>query len=185
MTAERRAELVGQVQDFWRRVAVGDPSTRDMLKEFADASPQKFVEMFRGDVARRVIDAILDRVAGQDLGQRQAILTRTEEHGEALAGAFPTAIESLLAERAAVLHLAAYEADLFQYCNMDMLSSKKADFHERRRDRANRRYLSALKSLAMVQERLRLAEARRERTARDEVTRFRVGSGSDRLAAVN
>jgi hypothetical protein len=39
MNAERRAELVGQVQDFWRRVAVGDPSTRDMLREFADASP--------------------------------------------------------------------------------------------------------------------------------------------------
>jgi hypothetical protein len=185
MNAELRAKLVGQVQDFWRRVAVGDPSTRDILKEFADASPQKFVEMFRGDLARRVIDAILDRVAGQDLGQREAIRRKTEEHREALAGPFASAIESLLAERCAVLHLAAYEADLFQYRNMDMLSSKKAEFHERRRDRANRRYLSALKALALVKEKLAAAEERKARAARSKAPRFRVGSESDRMASVN
>jgi hypothetical protein len=130
LTREQRAELVGQVQDFWRRVAVGDPTTRDILKTFLDAAPEQFVSMFRGDMAKRVVEAILDRVAGQDLGQREAILRKVEECRETLAGAFPSTIESLLAERCAVLHLAAHEADLFQYRNMDMLSSKKADFHE-------------------------------------------------------
>jgi hypothetical protein len=141
--------------------------------------------MFRGDMAERVVEAILDRVAGQDLGQREAILRKTEEHRGALAGPFPSAIEALLAERCAVLHLAAFEADLFQYRNMDMLSSKKADFHERRRDPANRRYLSALRSLASIKEKLAAAEERRGRAARGKVRRFQVVAASDRIASVN
>jgi hypothetical protein len=136
-------------------------------------------------MVERVVEAILDQVAGQDLGQREAILRKTEKHRGALAGAFPSAIESLLAERCAVLHLAAHEADLFQYHNMDMLSSKKAEFHEKRRDRAHRRFLSALKTLALVKEKLGATEERRERAARGQVPRFRVGSESDRMASVN
>src|SRR5262249_33853874 len=126
MTAERRAECLRQVQGFWDRVAAGDPTTRGLLKEFLDAAPEQFISLFHGDMAKRVIEAILDRVAGQNLGEREAVLRKVEECREALAGAFPSAIESLLAERCAVLHLAAYEADLFQYRNMDRLSSKKA-----------------------------------------------------------
>jgi hypothetical protein len=185
MTTERRTELVRQLQGFWDRVAIGYPATRDLLKKHFDMAPEQFISMFRGDMAERVIEAILDRVAGQDLGQREAILRKTEEHRGALAGPFPSAIEALLAERCAVLHLAAHEADLFQYRNMDRLSSKKADFHERRRDRANRRYLSALKALTLVKEKLAAVEERKARAARGEGSRFRVGSESDRMASVN
>jgi hypothetical protein len=185
MSPERRAELRKQVQSFWDRVAAGDLSTRDELKRYFDACPEQFVELFGGDLAGRVVEMIIDRVVGQDLAQREAILRKTEEHRKALAGAYPTTIEALLAERCSLLHLAAYEADFFQYRNMDMRSSKKAEFHERRRDRANRRYLAALKALALVKEKLTATEERRARAARDEVSRFRVGSGPDRMVSVN
>jgi hypothetical protein len=185
MTREQRAELTKQIERFWQQIAEGDPAAREMLKRHFDAAPEVYTTLFRGDMAQRVIEAILDHVAGQHLGEREAILRKVEECREALAGAFPSAIETLLAERAAVLHLAAYKADLFQYRNMDMLSSKKAEFHERRRDRANRRYLAGLRTLVLVKEKLAAAEERKARAARGKVPRFQVGSGSDRIASVN
>jgi hypothetical protein len=156
-----------------------------LLKKHFDAAPEQFITLFRGDMAERVVEAILDRVAGPNLGEREADLRKVEECRTALAGALPSAIEALLAERCAVLYLAANEADLFQYRNMDMLSSKKAEFHERRRDRANRRYLAGLRTLALVKEKLAAAEKRKARAARGKVPRFRVGSESDRMASVN
>jgi hypothetical protein len=185
MTTETRAELTKRIEGFWRQVAEGDPAALEMLKRHFDAAPEVYTTLFRGDMAKRVVEAILDRVAGQHLGEREAILRKTEEHREALAGPFPSKIESLLAERCALLHLAAYEADLFQYRNMDRLSSKKADFHERRRDRANRRYLAGLRTLVLVKEKLAAAEERTARAAKAKVPRYRVGSGTDRMASVN
>jgi hypothetical protein len=185
MTTERRADLRKQVQDFWNRVAVGDPTTRDILKTFLDAAPEQFVSLFRGDMAKRVVEAILDRVAGQDLGQREAVLRQTQQHREGLADVYPSKIEDLLAERCAVLGLAAYEADLYMYNNMERLTGKKRTFHEDRRDRANRRFLSSMKTLALVKEKMAAVEERRARAARGEISRFRVGSGSDRMASVN
>jgi hypothetical protein len=185
MTTERRADLRKQVQDFWNRVAIGDPATRDLLKKHFDMAPEQFISLFRGDMAMRVIDAILDRVAGQDLGQREAVLRRTQQHREGLAGVFPSKIEELLAERCAVLGLAAYEADLYMYNNMEMLTGKKRTFHEDRRDRANRRFLSSMRTLALVKEKMAVAEERSERAARGGISRFRVGSKSDGMASVN
>jgi hypothetical protein len=72
------------------------------------------------------------------------------------------------------------------YKNMEILSTKRADFHERRRDRANRRCLSALKSLALVREKLALVEERRERAARTRNGLFGAGSRlNPRMTSVN
>jgi hypothetical protein len=118
--------------------------------------------MFRGDLAARVVEAILDRIAGNDLRQRAAIRKKAEQYQRSLAEKFSSPIETILAERCAVLYLAAYEADLFMYENMSELSTKRAEFHERRRDRANKRFLSALKALALLKEKLALEEDRSE-----------------------
>jgi hypothetical protein len=185
MTPERRKQLEREINDFWAKAAAGDPSTLDLLKRHFDMGPEFYISLFRGDLSARVVDAILDRVAGKDLRQREAIRRKAEEHRKSLAGPSPSAIESILAERCAVLHLAAHESELFVYKTMEILSTKEADFHERRRDRANRRLMSALKALALVREKLALVEERRGRVARSKMGLFGAGPGLNRMAAVN
>jgi len=84
--------------------------------------------------------------------------TGVTDDRKGLAGPVPKTIECMLAERCTVLYLADCESDLSIYRNMDVLSSKRADFNERRRDRANRRYLSSLKALALIQKMLAMAD---------------------------
>jgi hypothetical protein len=182
MTDKQRQEFIREYNDFWDRAAAGDPTTLDVLKRHFDLGPEHYIALFRGDLSIRVVDAILDRVAGKDLRQREAIRRKTEEHRKALAGTSPSAIETIIAERCAVLHLAAQESDLFMYKNMEVMSAKQADFHERRRDRANRRLLSGLKALALVKEKLALVEARKVRVARTKTGLFGSGSKLNRMA---
>jgi hypothetical protein len=186
MTAKQREKLIRDYHAFWDRAAAGDPSTLNELKRHFDMGPEHYIALFRGDLAVRVVDAILDRVAGKDLRQREAIRRKAEELRKGLAGPSPSGSETMLAERCAVLYLAAHESDIFMYSNMEILSTKRADFHERRRDRANKRYLSAMRALALVQEKLALVEERRERAARTKMGLFGVGAKLDlRGASVN
>jgi hypothetical protein len=185
MTEKQRQEFIREYNAFWDRAAAGDPSTLDVLKRHFDMGPEHYIALFRGDLSARVVDAILDRVAGKDLRQREAIRRKAEQFRNELAGPSPSAIETILAERCAVLHLAVHESDLFMYKNMEVLSPKRADFHERRRDRANKRLLSGLKALALVKEKLAVVEERRERVARGKVGMFGAGSKLNRIASVN
>jgi hypothetical protein len=186
MTSKQREQFVREYNDFWNRAAAGDRSTLDQLKRHFDIAPEHYTALFRGDLAGRVVDAILDRVAGKDLRQREAIRRKVETDRKELAGPLPSPIEAILAERSAVLYMAAHEADLFMYRNMEILSTKRADFHERRRDRANRRFLLALKALTLVKEKLALAEERRERVARTRLGVFGTPSKlNSRMSSVN
>jgi hypothetical protein len=186
MTSKQREQLVRKYNDFWNRAAAGDRSTLDQLKQHFDIAPEHYTALFRGDLAGRVVDAILDRVAGKDLRQREAIRRNAEAHRKELAGPCPSPIEAILAERCAVLYLAAHEADLFMYRSMEGLSSKRADHHERRRDRANKRFMLALKALALVKEKLALAQERSERARQARLGMLRTGSRlSSRMPSVN
>jgi hypothetical protein len=186
MTEKQRQEFIREYNAFWDRAAAGDPSTLDVLKRHFDMGPEHYIALFRGDLSARVVDAILDRVAGKDLRQREAIRRKAEQFRKELAGPSPSAIEMILAERCAVLYLAVHESDLYAYKGLDVLSVKRADFHERRRDRANRRLLSGLKALALVKEKLALVEERKERAGRTKMGPFGIRSElNSRMATVN
>jgi hypothetical protein len=176
MSPEQRKAAIQRYHDFWDRAAKGDLSTLAELKRHFDAVPELYISIFRGDLAARVVEAILDRIAGKDLRQREAIRKKAEQYQRSLADRLAPPIETILAERCAVLYLAAYEADLFMYENMSELSTKRAEFHERRRDRANKRFLSALKALALMQEKVGLADPGRGFAARFKIPNLKQDS---------
>jgi hypothetical protein len=186
MTPEERANKIRELKDFWARAHAGDKTTVERLRMEFDISPDPLIALFRGDMAERVLELVLDRVAGRDLPQREAIKRKTQKHRKELAGPFPSAIESMLAERCALLYLAVHETDMVVYMNMDEMSMKLADFCERRRDRANRRLLAGLKALALVREKQSQAEERTERAARFKSGPFEVGSAFNvRMTSAN
>jgi hypothetical protein len=110
-----------------------------------------------GNILDKVRDGLIARVAGgmgswdQD-GEVQRLFIReiVREVGNRLAGPNPTAIERILAERAAVCWLWAYAEDL-TVLNRGPASLEQAKWDLQRQNAAHRRFLSAVNALATVQ----------------------------------
>ena len=104
-----------------------------------------------GNMATQVQEALLTEYPGKEaLLTHEAQKRRCAALRRDLAGAAPTPIETLLVDRIVLcwLHLHLVEALYAQ--NMQKLSIQQLDFHERRVSLAQRRYLSAIRTLAQV-----------------------------------
>jgi hypothetical protein len=119
------------------------PRLRDLLQNPAA------VDVLGGDLARQVERSLVWPGAGQDLAFREAVLRKLELLREELAGPNPTPVEKLLVERAVTCWLQVQFAEL-RVAQAKNLTIVQGDYHQRLIDRAHRRYLSALKTLAMV-----------------------------------
>src|SRR5262249_11676048 len=87
---------------------------------------------------------------GTDETAFAATFVKVEALSAELAGANPTPVERLLAERAALCWAASYYADALLATNRGKVSHRVEEHLERRAERHQRRYTSALKSLAAV-----------------------------------
>jgi hypothetical protein len=94
-------------------------------------------------------EAWLENLAGESQGAREAITTRMIQVQRDLEGPNPSALEKLLAERAALCWLAVNQAELF-YASAKDLSIRQGEYHIRKVDAANRRFLAACKTLAAI-----------------------------------
>jgi hypothetical protein len=94
---------------------------------------------------------VVELLAGDDLARREAILRKLELLRAELAGPGPSPVERLLVERAVACWLQVQDADV-RYAQVQPKGPSPAhnEFLERRMDRAHRRYLSALRTLATV-----------------------------------
>ena len=149
MTARERAEAEERCRDLW--VRLGD----------CQAEVRREVLARDGDPAARVVEELIDRVVGSHPSGRAALAAEVARVRTDLEGPNPSPVEILLAERAAVSWLASYEADLVCLRAEGAADAKLTEFHQKRRDRAHRRFRSASKALAVFR---RLAvQARRPR----------------------
>ena len=103
-----------------------------------------------GDVAGNAIDLLLQSSWKDNKLVGDAIRERLRAMSAELEGANPTAIERGLAQRisACWLHLA--HAESIYATNMAKANHRTLEALEDARDRAHRRYLSAIKALAQV-----------------------------------
>jgi hypothetical protein len=108
----------------------------------------RYLQAF-GDLAWRARFALLNEAAGQDLMVREAVPEKLEALRQELAGPDPSPLEALLVDRIlnTWLHLRALE--LRRGAGAD-LGPSAAAHHERAWDGAHRRFLAALKALAVV-----------------------------------
>jgi hypothetical protein len=152
MTAVERAEAEKRVGELWRRIASGDASAMKVVKLAFDGAPEENIEAGGGDLAARVVAGLLDRLAGPDLHSREAVSRKMAGVQADLEGPRPSPVERLLAQRAAVCWVAAYEADLACLKVGHIIGTRLADHYERRRDRAHRMFLQTVKALVQVAE---------------------------------
>lgn len=141
--AENKSKLmdvIGMAQD-------GDEEALSLLKRALDEAPglARIINLAR-DVER----GIIEKLSGDDVFTQEALPRNLEAMRREIAGENPSPLERLLAERisACWLELQYFQAIYAQ--NLGKLTITQGDYHQRRLDKAHRRYLSSIKALAQI-----------------------------------
>jgi len=135
--------------DVIDRAQDGDEEALKSLKRVLDEVP-KIARIV--DLARDVEHSIVKKISGNDVFTQEALPRNLEAMREEIAGKTPSPLERLLAERITVcwLELQYFEAIYTQ--NLGNMTISQGDYHQRRIDKAHRRYLSSIKALAQIRE---------------------------------
>jgi hypothetical protein len=135
---------------LYARARKGDESCLPVVRALLD-DPERGGELVEaaGSPAEWLIQSLTQKMAGEDVLVLEAARRKIQDVQAGLEGSDPTPIERLLAERAS---LCWFETNWYEerFANADSMSIREADFFQRRIDRAHRRFLSAVETLARV-----------------------------------
>lgn len=137
----RLRALVGRAQR-------GDESALPALREYMKIPA--IVDMLGGDLARQAETSLINAAAGKDLSWREALTRKLELLRAELAGPNPTPLERLLVERVVACWLQVHDADMRYAQGQKDCTLAWGEYQQRRQDRAHKRYLSAMRTLALV-----------------------------------
>jgi hypothetical protein len=148
--------------DVMDRASRGDESARPRFLEMLEADPEGMTLVAGGDWAWLAEMVAIQRMAGQNLAMTHALGAKLAALRGELAGPGASPVERLLAERVALCWLDVHDWDVRHNAAARVASDggrglpeATHEHYQTMRDRAHRRYLQALRSLAHVQ-RLRL-----------------------------
>jgi len=156
ITVERGEKCVGtalakasddKLTEVLQKASSGDQSVLPELRRLLDQGPE-LPQLF-GDMGRRATTAWIDLATGDNLLRREALTRQVAVLEREIAGPSPSVLERLLAERIVVCWLE------LNYLELALTSKgerplRQAEYYDRRKDRAHRRYLSAIRSLATI-----------------------------------
>jgi hypothetical protein len=120
------------------------PALWEVLKDPAE------VDRLGGDLARQAQLTLINKfISGQNLLFKEALIRKLALLQAELAGASPTPLERLLVGRVVACWLHLYHLELM-YASQEKMSLELGMYYQRSLDRAHKRYLSAIKTLALV-----------------------------------
>jgi hypothetical protein len=134
-------------QAFLARAQTGDKS---VLPELQDClTDPRMVDILGGDLALEARRALIDTMTKQNLLVRESLTRKLELLYAELAGQSPTPLERLLADRIVTcwLHLHCLEQNYFR---RESVTLEIAAYFQRCISSAQKRYLAAIKMLAVV-----------------------------------
>jgi hypothetical protein len=141
-SAPKRDEL----RTLTDRAQQGDKTALPALREFFERPGMVDAT---GDLARMAQGTLVEKYCGKNLLVKEGLTRKMETLRVELAGANPTPLERLLAERivACWLHLHHLEAN---YAGKESMTLDLGNYYQRGITAAHKRYLSAIKALATV-----------------------------------
>jgi hypothetical protein len=137
---EMLMDLIDRAQD-------GDDGALPLLRQVLDEAPRVARII---DLARNVERSLIKNMSGDDMFAQEVIPRNLKAMRKEIAGENPSPLERLLAERITVCWL---ELQYFQTIYAQQqgdLSITQSDYHQRRIDKAHRRYLFSIKVLAQI-----------------------------------
>ncbi len=126
----------------------GDKEAISELRKQFDAQPALREQV--GNIAFQAEHSLVNLASGGNTVVKEATYEKLQAMKEDLAGSAPTPLEKLLVERVVVCWFQVYYIDTIYAQNMKTISPKQADYYQQHQDRAHRRYLSAIRTLAQV-----------------------------------
>jgi hypothetical protein len=151
--ARPRPTTEEELRDVLKRAGKGDRTALPRLRELFDLNPEGMVAACHGDLARVSEDVAVDRMTGKDLTFAEAMRRKMAMLRDELTGPDPSPMERLLVERVVLCWLDCHDWEIRHNAAMQSeggLSFRQAEHYQAMRDRAHRRYLQALKTLASV-----------------------------------
>jgi hypothetical protein len=130
------------------RAQDGDKSVLPAIRQQLDSRPELWREA--GDLATQIQTSLVQATAGENEIVKEAIHRRLDGLRNELLGEVPGALERLLVERILVCWLQVHHADAACGPSRGSLPLSHAEYLQRRLDRAQRRYLAAIRALAVV-----------------------------------
>jgi len=137
-----------ELRKFLKRARSGDEATLPAVRKLLENPAM--VEQFGGDLARQAELSFVEAVAGKNLPWKEALARKLELMRAELAGPDPTPLERLLVERVVACWLQVQDADIRYAQGQKERTIVQGDYQQRRMDHAHKRYLSAIKALALV-----------------------------------
>jgi hypothetical protein len=147
-----QAPDVSEARQLMSKAQNGDAAAARELFKRIDAAPAgagaAILEI--GDIAETARGAMINTLSGDNQLFKETTHRKTKSLCEELAGENPSPMEKLLAENVALCWLNLHYYETIYAQNMKEYSRSQAEFHQKRIDRAHRRYLAAIKTLAQV-----------------------------------
>ena len=139
------------------RAVQGDMTALPELRALLDRDPEAW-RIF-GDLARRAEQDAITLHAGEDLFTRESMTRQLAELRAELEGESPSPLERLLCRRVTLDWLQVHLADSIAMCRSPAAKNypANAEFREKLRDQAHRRYLRSVKALAELRRLVRPA----------------------------
>ena len=136
-----------KLRDLIDRAQDGDKEVLSVPRKVLDEAPRVARII---DLAKNVERSIIEKMSGDDVFTQEAIPRNLKAMKREIAGENPSPLERLLAEQITVcwLELQYFQAIYTQ--NLGKLTITQSDYHQRRIDKAHRRYLSSIKALAQI-----------------------------------
>jgi hypothetical protein len=128
-------ELIDRAQD-------GEKGALPMLRRVLDEAPWLARDV---DLARNVERSIIQNMSVDNVFTQEAIPRNLEAMRKEIAGENPSPLERLLAERIVLCWLELQYFETLYTQNIGDITLAQGDYHQRRIDKAHRRYLSSIK----------------------------------------
>jgi len=149
-TASEPKKLVptdpGELRKVLERAQRGDETTLPLLRELLQ---KPHVVEACGNLATHFEHTMVRKMSGKDLAVSEGLRRKLDCLRAELAGPTPAPLERLLVERIVACWLHLYHLETV-YAGKDGMALELAQHYQRCIDRAHKRYLSAIKALAMV-----------------------------------
>ena len=135
-------------QVLLKRATEGEGPALVELRELCEGHPELWAGI--GNLAGHAQTALIRAIAGENTVVAEAIGRRAAELRQELAGAEPSPLEWLLVGRVVACWLALHYAEMRYAQHLGTLTMEQGEYHQRTIERAQRRYLAAIKALAQV-----------------------------------
>jgi hypothetical protein len=147
---EELRETVAKLRDLMDKAQDGDENAAFDIRKILDGSPDLAWRFIKGP-GKMAEEALIDEFTrDKDLASKELLKHQLKSMRIEVAGENPSPLELLLAERVVATWLQVQLFDAFYAFGMKSGTLSQDEYRQKRLDRAHRRHLSAIRTLAQI-----------------------------------